>query len=270
MERMVVVVFKDEAKAYEGSRTLNHLDAEGSIAIHSEAVIKKNADGTVTIKQSEDQFPLGTVGGTAIRSLIGLLEGPIGVGVGAVAGWLAGSIDDLNVAGVDAEFIDDVAAILTPGKCAVIADVSEEWITPVDTQMEALGGEVLRQARKSVAQDQRARGVAALRADIDQLTAEHARARGERKAELQAKIDALNTRLQARLEEARRRSEQFKIETEAKVRGLQKKAEKAQGDIKATFDARVKRIREEYQRSEANLKQLLAGQLKEAAARLEK
>jgi uncharacterized membrane protein len=269
MERMLVAVFDGEAKAYEGLRALNQLDAEGSIAIHSEAVIKKNADGTVTIKQSEDQFPLGTVGGTAIGSLIGLLEGPIGVGVGAVAGWLAGSIYDLNVAGVDAQFVDDVAAALTPGKCVVIADVSEEWTTPVDTQMEALGGEVFRKARKNVAEDQRARDVIALRADIDQLKAEHARARGERKAELQAKIDTLNAKLQTKLEEAKRHSERFKLETEAKVRALQKKAEKAQGDIKATFDARVKQIREEYQRSEANLKHLLAGQLKEAAARLE-
>jgi uncharacterized membrane protein len=270
MKRMLVVVFNDEAKAYEGSHILNQLDAEGSIAIHAEALIKKNSDGTVTIKQSEDQFPIRTVGGTAIGSLIGLLEGPIGVGVGAVAGWLAGSIGDLNVAGVDAEFVDDVAATLTSGKCAVIADVSEEWVTPVDTQMDALGGKVFRKARKNVADDQRTRDVAALRAEIDQLKAEHARARDERKAKLQAEIDALNAKLQAKLEEAKRQSEQVKIETEAKVQALEKKAAKAQGDIKATFDARVKGIREEYQRSEAKLKHLLAGQLKEAAARLEK
>jgi len=91
MERMLVVVFNDESKAYEGSHALKELDRDGSIAIHAESVIKKNADGTVTVKQSEDEFPIRTVGGTAIGSLIGLLEGPVGLGIGAVAGWLAAS-----------------------------------------------------------------------------------------------------------------------------------------------------------------------------------
>ena len=52
MEKMLVVVFDNEAKAYEGARTLNQLDAEGSITIHAEAVIKKDANGTVSVIQS--------------------------------------------------------------------------------------------------------------------------------------------------------------------------------------------------------------------------
>ena len=270
MEKMLVVVFNDEAKAYEGSRALNQLDTEGSIAIHAESVIKKNADGMVTVKQSEDKFPIRTVGGTAIGSLIGLLGGPVGLGIGTAVGALAGSIGDLHVAGVDAEFLDDVAAALTPGKCAVIADVSEEWVTPVDTRIEVFGGMVFRTGKKSVEDDQRARDVAELRAEIDQLKAEHAQARADRKAKLQAKIDKLNAKLQGKLDQAKQRSEQIKSETEAKVQALQKKAEKAQGEIKATFDARVKRIRGDYEQSAAKVKHLLAGQLKEAAAQLEK
>jgi len=270
MERMLVVVFNDESKTYEGSRALDQLDADGSIAIHAESVIKKNADGTVTVKQSEGEFPIRTVGGTAIGSLIGLLEGPVGLGIGAAAGALAGGISDLNIAGVNAEFLDDVAATLTPGKCAVIADVSEEWVTPVDTRMEALGGNVFRTARKVVEDDQRAGDVAMLRAEIDELKAEHARARADRKAKLQAKIDKLNAKLQAKLDQAKQRSEQIKREAEAKVLALQKKADKVQGDIKTTLDARVKRIRGEYEQSATKVKHLLAGQLKEAAAQLEK
>ena len=270
MEKMLVVVFNDEPKTYEGSHALKQLDTEGSITIHAEAVIKKNADGTVTVKQSDDDFPIRSVGGTAIGSLIGLLEGPVGLAVGATAGFLAGSIGDLAVAGVDADFLDEVAATLTPGKCALIADVSEEWITPVDTRMEALGGTVFRKAKKSFVDEQWAADVAAMRTEIDQLKAEHARARGERKAKLQAKIDKLNAKLEAKLDRAKQRSEQIKSETDAKVKALQKKAEKTQGEVKATFDARVKRIRDDYEQSQKKLKHLLAGHLKDAAARLEK
>jgi|SRR5271157_373312 len=269
MERLLVIVFNDEPKAYEGSHALKQLDAEGSIAIHAAAVIKKNADGTVTVKQEEEDFPIRAVAGTAMGALIGLLEGPAGVGVGAVAGALAGSIGDLHVAGVDGEFVDEVAATLAAGRCAVIADISEEWVTPVDTRMEALGGTVFRKARRRVEDDERAKDVAALRAEIDQLKAELARVRGERKAKLQAKIDKLNAKLQAELDHAKQRSEQIKSETDAEVRALQKKAEKAQGDIRATFEARVRQIRGQCEEAESNLKHLLAGQLRKAAARLD-
>lgn len=251
MEKMLVVVFDDESKAYEGSHALRQLDAEGSIAIHSESVIKKNADRTVTVKQMDDAFPIRIAGGTAIGSLLGLLEGPVGLGVGGVAGALAGSIGDLNVAGVDAEFLDDVAATLTPGKFGLIADISEEWVTPVDTRMEALSGTVFRSARKSVEDEQRARDVAVLRAEIDQLKAEQVRSRADHKAKIQAQIDKLQAKLQAKLDQAKQRSAQIKSETHAKVLALQKKAEKAQGAIKANLDARVKQIRDEYEQSQA-------------------
>jgi len=193
---MLVVVLSDESKAYEASRALNQLDREGSITIHAESVITKNADGTVAVKQADGDYPIRTVGGTAIGSLIGLLGGPVGLGVGALAGAMAGSLGDLFVAGVDSDFLSEVSAALSPGKHAVVADVSEEWVTPVDTRMEPLGAFVFRTTRKTFEDDQRARDVAELRAEIAQLKAEHAQAKAEHKVKLQAKIDQLNTKLQ--------------------------------------------------------------------------
>ena len=247
MEKMLVVVFDNETKAYEGLRALNQLDSEGNITIHAEAVIGKNSDGALTVKQSDGDFPVRTVSGTAIGSLIGLLGGPAGLAVGALAGTMAGSFADLFVAGVDSDFLAEVSNVLTPGKYAIVADISEEWVTPVDTRMEALNGFVFRTARNSFEEAQRARDVAELRAEIDQLKAEHARVKAEHKAKLQAKIDELNTRLQAKLQQARQRSEQIKNETEAKVKALQKKAVKAQGDTKAAIDARVTEIKKQYE-----------------------
>jgi len=269
MERMLVVVFDDESKAYEGSHALKQLDSDGSIAIHAEAVIKKNADGTITVKQANDEFPIRSIGGTAIGSLIGLLEGPVGMAIGASVGALAGVVSDLNVVGVDAEFVDDVAKTLNPGKCAVIAEISEEWTTPVDTRMEAAGGTVFREARGTVEEEQRAREIAKLRADIDQLKAEYAKARADRKAKLKAQIDKLEAKLKEKVEQAQHESERMKQEMEAKVHALQEKAAKTQGEIKATFNARVKSIRQHYEQSEAKLKHALAQQLTAAAAKLE-
>ena len=270
MEKMLVVVFDNEAKAYEGVRSLNQLDTEGSITIHAESVIKKNADGTVSVLRTDGDFPVRTIGGTAIGSLIGALGGPVGFGIGALAGSFAGMLGDLYAAGVNTDFGADVAAALTPGKWAVVADVSEEWVTPVDSTVEALGGVVFRSPRSTVEDDVRARDVAERRQQIEQLKVEHAQARAERKAKLQAKIDALNAKLQEKLDQAKQRSEQIKGETDAKVQALQQKAAKAQGDAKKAIDARIAQIRGEYEERSRQLKSLAAEQLRKAAAQIEK
>ena len=142
---------------------LNQLDTEGSITIHAEAVIKKNADGTVSVMQADGDFPVRTVGGTAIGSLIGAAGRTRWLWHRRDRRSLAGMLGDLYVAGVNADFGDDVSAALTPGKCAVVADVSEEWVTPVDSRMEAVGGVVFRSLRSTVEDDQRARDVAELK-----------------------------------------------------------------------------------------------------------
>jgi len=258
MEKMIAVVFDNETKAYEASRSLNHLDAEGSIAIHAESVISKEANGTVTVKQAEGDFPIRTLAGTAIGSLIGLLGGPVGVAVGFGTGAVAGGFGDLFAAGVDSDFVAEVSAMLTPGKYAVVADVSEEWVTPVDTRMEALHGVVFRTTRSAFEQDQRVKDEAVLRAEIGQMKAEHARANAERKTKLQAKIDQLNAKLQKKLDEATQRAEQIKRETEAKVEALQKKAAKFEGEIKAATEKRVKEIREQYDHAVAGAKRTAA------------
>jgi uncharacterized membrane protein len=249
MERMLVVVFDNELKAYDGSRELTALDSEGSISVHAEAVIKKNDDGTVTVKQKGEDFPIRTVEGTAIGALIGLLGGPIGIAVGAVAGTFAGSVWDMDRAGVNADFLSEVSTKLTPGKWAVVSDVSEDWVTPVDTRMEALGGTVFRVTRENVEHDQDARDVAAIKADIAQLKAEQAKSRADQKAKLQTKIDNLNKKLQTKLAQAKQRSEQQQKEARAKVDALEKKAAKAKGDTKAAIEKRVADIKERAKKS---------------------
>jgi uncharacterized membrane protein len=54
MDRMLVVVFDNETKAYEGKKALMQLDGEGSISVYAYAVLAKNADGTATVKQEVD------------------------------------------------------------------------------------------------------------------------------------------------------------------------------------------------------------------------
>ncbi|MGD0646203.1 MAG: DUF1269 domain-containing protein [Candidatus Bathyarchaeia archaeon] len=251
MENMLVIVFENELKAYDGSRALADLESEGSISIHAQAVIRKNDDGTVTIKQKGDDFPIRTLSGTAVGALIGLLGGPIGLALGAVAGAVAGSIGDKKRAGVNTEFLNEVSAKLTPGKWAVVSDVSEDWITtPLDTRMEALGGTVFRAARENVEHDQFAKDVSLIKADIAQLKAEQAKSRANQKAKLQLEIDNLDEKLRTTLEAAKLSSMEQKKETKAKIEALEKKAANAKGEAKTKIKTQIYEIKEKYKRDE--------------------
>jgi uncharacterized membrane protein len=258
MEKMLAVVFNNEAKAYEGSRALNQLDGEGSIALYGAQVVQKNAKGEITTKDTQADFPIGTFGGLWLGSLIGLLGGPAGMAAGAVVGTTAGALRDLTVADVDADFVDEVSNALTPGKYAVIADVNEEWVTPVDTRMEALGGTVYRTPRNHFEADQRAMDIATLKQQIAEMKAEHSQARAEAKTKLQVKIDNLNKKLNQKVDEAEERSKQLDKETEAKAQTLLKKAAKSQGDAKKALEARAKQMREKFEQSRSKLKTVAA------------
>jgi uncharacterized membrane protein len=258
MERLLAVVFNNESSAYEGLRAINQLDDEGSITAYAAQVIQKGPDGKISAKQTEGNFPLQTTKGVLLGSLVGVLGGPVGVAVGAAAGASAGAIGDLNIADLNADFVNEVSAALTPGKVALVVDANEDWVTPVDTRMEALDGIVFRTARKHFEADQRARDVDELKAEIAELKAEQAEAHADHKAKLQAKIDSLNGRLQQKLQQAKQRSDEIKSENNVKIQALQERAAKARGDIKANLETRIARMREEGERATTKLKTLVA------------
>jgi uncharacterized membrane protein len=224
MDRMLVVVFDTETKAYEGKKTLLQLDSEGSIAVYAYAVVAKNADGTTTVRQSDDPGPLGTLVGTSLGSLIGLLGGPVGLAIGAGVGLVAGSAADLDNARVGIDFIDDVTKVLLPNKFAVVAEIQEDWTTPVDNGMEAIGGIVFRRALSDVKHTVNEEEVTAMKADIAQMKAEHAEAHAQRKAKLHEKINQLESKIQAWLEKAKEQREAAERQAKAKVEILKTKA----------------------------------------------
>jgi len=268
MEKMVVVVFDSESKAYEGTNALSQLDKEGSISVYAGAVIRKNADGTATVLKTNEEFPLGTVGGTAIGSLVGLLGGPYGVIIGATSGTILGAAGDLYRCGVSAEYLDEVSAKLTPGKFAVVADIGEEWITPLDVAMEKLGGQVFRTAKRDVESEQIQADLNALDLETVQLAKEEKEARSERKAKLQAKIDKLKADRQKKTAHAHQRSEQIRKEYDAKVQSLKEKAAKAHGAAKATLEARMAEMKKNHDAAVSKWKIWEGERLEKTADRL--
>ncbi len=225
MDRMLVVVFENDKRAYEGREVLLQLDAEGSISVYAYAVLKKNADGTSTMMQGDDSGPIKTAVGASLGGLIGMLGGPVGMALGASAGVMAGGFGDLNDARIGDDFIEDVTRKLTPGKFAVVAEIEEEWTAPVDSRMEVIGGTVYRRALSDVVDTIRDEHIAAMKADLSQLKAEMAEAHAERKTNLREKINQLDSKIQGQLQKAKQRREIAERQTQAKVQFLKSKAE---------------------------------------------
>jgi uncharacterized membrane protein len=220
MERMLVVVFDNEAKAYDGSRAIQGLSDDNVIAVHASRVVTKDADGTTTVIKTHDALPEGTMGSTAVGSLIGMLGGPVGLAVGAASGFVVGATTDLARARVADDFVRDVEKALMPGRSAVVAAIDEESTDPVDARMAPFGGLVLRRALSDVWDSAYEEDIAAIETDIARTKAEHAASRAARRAKLQARIDSLNEKLHQALDRAKAGREAIQRRTAAKVEHL--------------------------------------------------
>jgi uncharacterized membrane protein len=265
MDKMIVAVFDNETAAYQGVKALKELDSEGSVTLYGASVITEDSNGAISVKEAGDQGPLGTAIGLTTGSLIGLLGGPIGVAVGAVTGTIAGSMYDLAQVGIGGDFMDEVSLHLLPGMTAVVAEVDEEWVTPLDTRMAALGGVVIRRARDEFIEEQFERDIALDEAELELLEAEHRQAAGEAKAKLQARIDATKTRMHNRREQMKERLAAVRREGEAKIKSLQEKAAKAHGERKAKMEARLAQAKANHKARSEKLHQA-AELVKEAAS----
>jgi len=224
MDRMLVAVFDNVSEAQQGLAALVQLDLDGSITVFAHAVVARNPDGTKIVKEGHAPGPLGTLIGTPLGALIGLLGGAPGVAIGAIAGFFVGGTADSSRARIGEDFVDDVATALSTNRAAVVAEIEEDTTGPVDTRMEALGGTVFRRTLAEVRHTAHEDHIAAIKADLAQIKAEHAEAHAERKARLQEKINQLESRLQAQLQKAKERREADERTERAKVELLQAKA----------------------------------------------
>jgi uncharacterized membrane protein len=255
MSKFIVVIVPDETKAYEGSRALRELHAEGSLTLYGMAIVAKAANGNLSVKQSVDEGPLGTAVGSLTGGLIGLLGGPVGAAIGLGAGAWLGMLRDLTHLGVGGDFLDKVSHELTPGRVAIVAEISEDWVTPLDTRMSVLGGTVVRTWRADFEDQMIREEVAASKAELAQLQAEYQQATAENKAKLKARIDEVQAKAKAASDRLQVRVKQIEQETDARIKALQEQAAKAKGDAKAKFDTRIAELRADGERRSRQLKE---------------
>jgi uncharacterized membrane protein len=255
MDKMVVVVFATEPKAYEGLRAFSDLHREGSLTVYSDAVIAKDTAGTVALRQSASIGPVGTLLGGATGTLIGLLGGPAGAAAGMIAGGLGGSAYDVANLGIGADFVNEVSKRLTPGKAAVVAEIEEEWITPLDDHMDRLGGAVYRRSRRDVIDFQDERDAAALQQELERMKQELAQAKGAAKAKINEKMASTQAALKAAEGRAKARVETINKTIDTKIEALKDQASKSTGEAKARLEQQIADIKADRQSRSAKLHQ---------------
>lgn len=264
MSKFVVTTFGTEAKAYEGTRALKELHAEGELTLYGFAVIAKDAGGKLSIKEAPDDLT-GTALGSLVGALVGILGGPAGVVVGMTAGMMLGSIGDLVNIGVGTDFLHKVSGELAPGKAAVIAEVDEDWVTPLNTRMEAIGGSVAREWRSDFEDAQVAKETAARKAELAQLRAELAQSRADVKARLQTRINEVKAKLDELSSQAQTKLQKLEKDIDARISALNGQIAKASSETKARIKQRLVELRADHDRRAAKLRE--AGTLiKEALA----
>jgi len=158
MRNYVAVVCKDESKAYEALHALWRLDSASEVTVHGTTIVHRDWLGHFHIEAKETYPALATAIGVGIGALLGALAGPagaaIGAGggaaVGAAAGGMIGGIADIDRADTREAAREKTRLVVREGEYAVIADVSEPWTSPINTQMNKLGAIVYRRSREEI------------------------------------------------------------------------------------------------------------------------
>jgi len=253
MNKLLIAIFDSESASNTGLQALRKLHTQGDITLYATGLLAKDKNGVVSVKKSLDPGPVGTATGFAVGSLIGLLGGPLGVAIGALTGTVAGAIRDLWVAGVGLDFIEEAEKHLRPGKVALVAEIEEEWVMPVDAALEAAGGHIFRRARTEIAEEQFDNDISAFKSEIKELESEVSHATAAAKPKLEAKLAAANASLDGAVHRAQQRIDVLKQEADAKVDSLKLQLSQATGEVKAKIEDRMKRVKSAYQARGAKL-----------------
>jgi uncharacterized membrane protein len=256
MSKFIVIVFPGESQAYEGTRALKELHAEGSLTLYGLAVVSKDAKGNFGVKQAADDGPLGMPVGALVGALVGVIGGPVGALAGAAGGALFGGVVDLVNYGVSEDFVWTVSKnMVEPGKTAVVAEIGETWTAPLDTRMEALGGTVMRTWRVDFEDEQLASELTRSKADLDELRAEFAQANAEAKAKLKAKVDKAKASLDTTQSKVKARVDAIEKEANAKIAALEQQIKTADAGAREKIRERIAALRVDYETRTSKLKQ---------------
>jgi uncharacterized membrane protein len=147
---LVVAAFNSENKAAEVLKQLRELEKQEIIDLVNAAVMIKDDNGKVSIKETQDvSGGKGAAFGAVVGGVIGLLGGPLGVAVGAAVGAAAGGITANKIdMGFPDDTLKELSESLKPGTSAIVALIQHQWVDRVVEELEKQQAALVRQAIK--------------------------------------------------------------------------------------------------------------------------
>ena len=176
---------ENDKNAYQALTDLKQLDSQGQIKVAGAAVVTRDTDGRVDVKDEVGNDPYaGMASGGLIGLLVGIIGGPLGMLLGGAYGSLVGSFVDLGDVEETGSVLAEISKQAQPRRTALLAQVTEQSPDVIDSAMSRLGGQVMRRPVADVEEE-----IAA--AQDAQMTAEREARKELRKARVeQTKADA--------------------------------------------------------------------------------
>lgn len=144
MTKVIVVSFKEEAKAINALHKLIELESFGDISIYERIMVRKKENGGYEILKENKSDGWRTITGMAVGGLLGLLGGPVGVVVGLFTGTVIGGITDISHYDFEGDFIKKIEKKMPEGTISIIAEIDEDNTGFIDTYLKPFDVNIFR------------------------------------------------------------------------------------------------------------------------------
>lgn len=133
--QVIVAAFDGMDSAKEAFDDLKQLEKEKSIKIENAAILRKDHDSKLHIRDVKDMTGTrGVVLGGVLGGVVGVLAGPVGwVALGGAA--IGGLVAKLKDGGFDNSRLEQWGDRLQPGTSALIAVVDHIWVRDVEAAL---------------------------------------------------------------------------------------------------------------------------------------
>lgn len=193
-KNIVLLSWDSPGRAYEAFSVFRDVDF-GGVRVDASAVVERTSDGQLRTTDGQDNIiGLGTLGGSGLGALIGVIGGPVGLLLGFAGGALFGSAFDADRAFDSDSVVGEMSHALPPGRAGIIAEVEEVSTEAIDGFAREHGADLVRQQEDVVLDEVAAAEEAADAAAEAAKEKVHAAKKAEREEKRDERIAKLKAR----------------------------------------------------------------------------
>lgn len=152
MPNLIVIVYPTELQAEQVRLDFLKMQKEYLVSLEDAVIAVKKPDGKIKLHQMYNLTLGGAVSGAIWGTLIGLIFFMpfFGMALGAATGAITGALSD---AGINDQFMKQLASTMKPGNSALFVLVDSEITDKVRAELEGTGGTIIQTSLSTVDQE---------------------------------------------------------------------------------------------------------------------